>query len=186
MKALIIDSTAERLVIIGINGAAQKVYIGDVGARRHTGSILAAIDGTLNSLGFAAQELDYIGVAVGPGSFTGIRIGVATANAMSLASGAKVVQITSLEPIIYNQSSGLALLDCKHGNYYALAREDGKDSYLSLTSQQADLYSLPKYYITAPDTDGLLAVFNYKVENRDFVLTAQPFYIKKSSAETQC
>lgn len=186
MKALIIDSTAERLLIIGINGAAQKVYIGDVGARRHTGSILVAIDSTLNSLGFAAAELNYIGVVVGPGSFTGIRIGVATANAMALASGAKVVQITSLESIIYNKASGLALLDCKHDNYYALVREGGKDSYLSLTSQQIDIYSLPKHYVTAPNIDGLLAVFNYKVENRDFVPTAQPFYIKKSSAEAQC
>lgn len=186
MKALIIDSTAERLVIIGVSGTAHKTYLGEVGARRHTGSILVAIDATLSSLGCTAAELDYIGVVVGPGSFTGIRIGVATANAMAFASGAKVVQITSLEPIIYNQDNGLALLDCKHDNYYALARQNGKDSYLSLTAQQADLYTLPKYYITAPNTEGLLAVFNYKVDSRDFVSTAQPFYIKKSSAETQC
>lgn len=183
MKSLVIDSTADRLVVAGSNGEKTEKYIGDAGARRHTGSILVAIDGVLKKLGIAPMELQYIGIVVGPGSFTGIRIGVATANAMAMASGAKMVGMTSLEPVLFGKDGGLALLDCKHNNFYALARRHGVDDYLALTGDEAAALGLPLYYAGEPDPDGLLKVLNDKICRKEFVPTARPFYIKKSSAE---
>jgi tRNA threonylcarbamoyladenosine biosynthesis protein TsaB len=46
-------------------------------------------------------DIDLIGVSVGPGSFTGIRIGVAAANAMAMALDIPVVGISSLEAMAY-------------------------------------------------------------------------------------
>ncbi|MDD3946524.1 MAG: tRNA (adenosine(37)-N6)-threonylcarbamoyltransferase complex dimerization subunit type 1 TsaB [Clostridia bacterium] len=186
MKALVIDSTADRLVIIGINGEKEEIFVGESGARRHTGSILIAIEKVLEKCHLQPMELNYIGVVVGPGSFTGIRIGVATANAMAFASRAKVVQITSLEPVIFGKETGLALLDCKHNNFYALARQDGKDSYLSLSGTETDNYGIPKYIIDKPLPVLLISVFKDKIAKSDFVVTARPFYLKKSSAELLC
>lgn len=186
MKSLIIDSTADRLVVAGTNGERQEIYLGEVGARRHTGSILVAIDKILASLGLSPKDIEYIGVVVGPGSFTGIRIGVATANAMAFATGAKVVSITSLEPLLFGKKDGLALLDCKHDNYYALAREDNQDKYLALNGDQARAYGLSMYFGGQPDPAILLEVFIDKINKSLFVPTARPFYIKKSSAEALC
>lgn len=186
MKSLVIDSTADRLMLAGTNGGKQELYIGDEGARRHTGSILVAIDAMLGRLGLQPMELQYIGVVVGPGSFTGIRIGVATANAMSLASGAKVVAITSLEPLVFGKKEGLALLDCKHDNFYALVRSAAGDKYLALTRAEAAEYDLPNYLGGESKPSLLSAVFEYKIKNSQFVDTARPFYIKKSSAEAIC
>lgn len=183
MKALIIDSTADRLIVAGINGDREEVFVGDSGAKRHTSAILPAVDDVLSKLNMAASELNCVGVVVGPGSFTGIRIGVATANAMAMACGAHIVQITSLEPVLYGIDRGLAMLDCKHGNYYALARKDGKDEYLALTEKEALELGLPEYFINGPMPEKLLAVFKDKAERLEFCETARPFYIKKSSAE---
>lgn len=61
----------------------------------HIAYLMEAVDET-------AENMDYFAVTVGPGSFTGIRIGVATANAFGLAHGKKVIEISTLEALAEN------------------------------------------------------------------------------------
>lgn len=64
----------------------------DVGLT-HSVTFMPMVEQVLQNASVAADGLDYIAVDVGPGSFTGVRIGVCAANALALACGAKIVPV---------------------------------------------------------------------------------------------
>lgn len=183
MKACIIDSTANELVLVAINGDVVNYHVGVAGARRHTGEILVALDNLLSKTDMEASELEYVGVVVGPGSFTGIRIGVSTANAMAYASGAKLVELTELECLLINHESALGLIDCKHDNYYALYKEGENMEYKAVNVVETQPYEGERVYFTSPDPDNLYKCFIKKLTSGQFSDIAKPYYMKKSSAE---
>ncbi|MBT3316979.1 tRNA (adenosine(37)-N6)-threonylcarbamoyltransferase complex dimerization subunit type 1 TsaB [bacterium] len=60
-------------------------------------ALLKVVDGMLADSGRKKSELKRIAITVGPGSFTGVRIGVSTAKAMAWATGAELYAVSSLE-----------------------------------------------------------------------------------------
>ena len=83
---------------------------------------MPAVDRVLRETGTELAALCAIGVDVGPGSFTGVRIGVATANAFAFALSIPVVAVESL--LALRRGAGedgpvCALLDARNGNVYA-------------------------------------------------------------------
>jgi tRNA threonylcarbamoyladenosine biosynthesis protein TsaB len=69
--------------------------------RRHTETLAPAIDALCRRLGVALADLDLIAVDVGPGLFTGLRVGLATAKALAFALGLPVATATSLEVLAH-------------------------------------------------------------------------------------
>jgi tRNA threonylcarbamoyladenosine biosynthesis protein TsaB len=67
------------------------------GRRRHAESLAPAVEHVLAQLGWALGDLDAVAVDVGPGLFTGLRVGVATAKALAQALGLGVLGCSSLE-----------------------------------------------------------------------------------------
>lgn len=67
--------------------------------RVHSTVILPQIDACLKAGGKAVSELDYLAVTVGPGSFTGVRIGVATAKGLSQPHGLPIIPVSTLEAL---------------------------------------------------------------------------------------
>ena len=65
--------------------------------QRSAQSLIPAIESILKSRGWVPADLDGIAVAVGPGSFTGLRVGVTTAKVLAWACGAALYGIDSLE-----------------------------------------------------------------------------------------
>jgi tRNA threonylcarbamoyladenosine biosynthesis protein TsaB len=65
----------------------------------HARDLLEQIDGMLKSAGHAPSDLNGIGVAVGPGSFTGVRVGMATGKGMAYALGIGLAGLSTLEAL---------------------------------------------------------------------------------------
>ena len=183
LKAIIIDSTATELTLTVLNGDKQNIYVGNGGQRRHTSEILTELDRLLTESGLKAKEVEYIGVVVGPGSFTGIRIGVATANAMALASGARLVELTELECMLHGYQNALAMIDCKHDNYYCLLKDGTSMEYMAKNISELTEISVERVLYSAPIPEKLIATFVDKVQKGEFSAVAKPYYMKKSSAE---
>lgn len=70
----------------------------DIG-RGHAEHLLGTIDRVLAAAKLTFEDIDKVAVSVGPGSFTGIRVGVATARSLGLAMGKPTVGVSTLEAI---------------------------------------------------------------------------------------
>lgn len=100
-------------------------------AQGHRGGLLLpAVDQVLKKAGVAARDLDAVAVSVGPGSFTGLRVGLATAKGLALGAGAALVGVSTLEALAEGYAHAnvtlCALLDAYRGEVYmAVFRRKG-------------------------------------------------------------
>ena len=94
----------------------------------HAARLLAAAEEALAGAGVAWEEVDRLAVGVGPGSFTGLRIGIATARALAQGRGLPIVAVSTLEALARGVSGApessplvLAVLDARRGEAFAAA-----------------------------------------------------------------
>ncbi|MDG2306476.1 MAG: tRNA (adenosine(37)-N6)-threonylcarbamoyltransferase complex dimerization subunit type 1 TsaB [Candidatus Binatia bacterium] len=103
---------------------------------RHAETLLPAIDQCLEQAGCALGDVHGFAVSIGPGSFTGLRVGLATAKGLALATGAWLVGVSTLEAYAHTEAcrmgrdgSGALIcvcLDARKGEVYsALFRAAG-------------------------------------------------------------
>ena len=77
--------------------------------RRQTTQVMPEVQEMLRRMGVEVESLGAVAVAVGPGSFSGLRVGMAIANGIAVATGIPVVGISTLLLTIHGRS-GLAAL----------------------------------------------------------------------------
>jgi tRNA threonylcarbamoyladenosine biosynthesis protein TsaB len=91
----------------------------------HGSSLLAAIDSILDAHSLSASDLDLIACGLGPGSFTGLRVGLACAKALGRAAAVPVVGVSSLRALAYGPLRACpgapicAALDARRSEVYA-------------------------------------------------------------------
>jgi tRNA threonylcarbamoyladenosine biosynthesis protein TsaB len=95
----------------------------------HANRLLGAAEAALERAGLGWEEVDRIAVGVGPGSFTGLRIGIATARALAQGRGLPLVGVSSLEALALGAGEAeplvLAVLDARRGEAFAAAWRGG-------------------------------------------------------------
>ena len=87
----------------------------------HAGELMPLIDRALKELGYELDDIDTLVVGLGPGSFTGIRIGLATALGLTLGSDKKLYGVNSLISRSYDVKGDIVIpmMDARRGNVYA-------------------------------------------------------------------
>ncbi len=101
MKILGIDTSSSSLSVAVMDDDLLKGEFTLNHKLTHSEQMMPLLDSLLSHLELKMSDIDLIGVSVGPGSFTGIRIGVAATNAMAMALDIPVVGISSLEAMAY-------------------------------------------------------------------------------------
>jgi tRNA threonylcarbamoyladenosine biosynthesis protein TsaB len=84
---------------LALQTGGQVFFRHEVGARIHNQRLLALLDELFREAMLAPRGLDLVLVTVGPGAFTGLRIGTAAAQALAYAAGAPVLCLSSLEAL---------------------------------------------------------------------------------------
>lgn len=91
--------------------------------KTHSEKVLPLIDNLLHELNITINEIDQFVVCIGPGSFTGIRIGVALVKGLAEGLNKPVIGVTALEGLLTTTKGNVcAIIDAKHENVYAQYR----------------------------------------------------------------
>lgn len=211
MKILCID-TSSKLCGVGIfenEKLIDKIELNN--GLTHSETLMPILKQILEKNSLVLKDFDLIAVDIGPGSFTGIRIGVATAKAFSDSLTIPCVGIDSLEILAYQikePSIVCSAIDCKNDNCYFALYELRNNEYVILEAPSAktkqevtDLldskYSNKEIKFVG-DAFSSKSLFNHlSVENLNLAALKKftrnnlhgeeilPLYLKKSQAERQ-
>lgn len=106
----------------------------------HTDHVLRSLNWLLSEAGIRLGEVDAFGVVVGPGSFTGLRVGVATVKGLAYAAGVPVVGVSSLETLAMQCVAAFcpvcALLDARKKEVYGAVFDCGSGRPSVLVDEQ--------------------------------------------------
>ncbi len=109
--------------------------------KTHSQTLLPMLDEVVKAADLNLDEIDGIAVAAGPGSFTGLRIGSATAKGLGLALGKPLIHIPTLEGLAYNlwgtDKIICPILDARRGQVYTGIYEFDGDDLKVLAEQTA-------------------------------------------------
>ena len=199
MNYLAIDTSGFHLTVIAKGESGEYTYYNEDCSLKHSVMLMPAIEEALEKANLKKEDVDVFCCVLGPGSFTGIRIGVATAKAFAYALGKKVLGVTSFDCLAYNKitENVLTLVDARHEHVYLSGFKGGEVSvipkYTSIDS--LDEYKTDYTFVSSSKIDGVdteivplaegfrLAVEAKLDEATLDVETLLPLYIRKSQAE---
>ena len=112
--------------------------------------LMALLDGVLKQAGCTYQDLDAIGVGIGPGNFTGIRIAVSAARGLAFGLSVPAVGVSAFDALrLGTEGLSTSLVDARRGEVYAqVFRSDGSANQ-PLLGKLDELTELETPYIGA-------------------------------------
>jgi tRNA threonylcarbamoyladenosine biosynthesis protein TsaB len=129
--------TATPATVVGLRLADGRTLQGrdDPDARRrpgHATRLLPLANDLLVEAHIDWSELERVAVGVGPGTFTGLRIGIATARGLARSLGLELVGVSSLRALAHGASQEarrvLAAIDARRGEVFVAAYDEGRQS----------------------------------------------------------
>ena len=117
-------STAQVAVAVGGEaGVLAEVRL--TGGRRHAEQLAPAVEYVLREAGVDVRDVDAFALGIGPGLFTGLRVGLTTAKVMAASLGRPVVPVSSLElvalPVRHVTGVVVAVTDARRSEVYRAA-----------------------------------------------------------------
>jgi tRNA threonylcarbamoyladenosine biosynthesis protein TsaB len=203
-------STLVASVALVENGRVVAEMRGDKGARGS--DLLLMIDAVCVGAAIGAHDLDAIAIGAGPGSFTGLRIGMATAKGIAFAAKCPLWAVSSLAALAHEELEGaqtatvVAILDARRGEVYAgIYHRDGDRTVLVgdervMPPAELGAFMPPNARVTGDALD-VIASFPVHTERTpsgvavaqlalagahvDVLVSGVPSYIRPSEAEVK-
>lgn len=139
MLVLSVDSSSSTATcsLVSSNGILGEINLND--KKQHSILLMDLIDRLLKDYDLKVKDLDGFVISQGPGSFTGLRIGMATLKGMALGSNKPLVCISALEGLAYNVVSfnGIIcpIMDALRNNVYTCLYKSENNCLESLTNE---------------------------------------------------
>ena len=197
MRFLAIDTSSKRLIVIAKGERTAVRDLPDCGTQ-HSVRLMGEIDAALKEADLSLKDCDYFACVVGPGSFTGIRIGIATVKGLATAAEKPVLALTSFDCLAYAEKSGkkLALVDAGHGCYYACPFDGTREAMPArhMTRAEAEALMQEGFAPIAGEqlslgekcvqaAEGLLAAAEALAGNAGPCASLEAVYLRRSNAE---
>ena len=182
MNILAIDSTADSLIVAVIQDKTEYVNVLSKQRSKTSSTLCGYVDEVLSRAGITFDNLDAYACNIGPGSFTGIRIGVATAKGYQLAVPRKLIAVGSLYMLC--SGNGRAIIDAGNGYYYAKYRckkvveEPQLIAYDDKRANGAKTFTNVDEHVTK-----FVKCVREAYQKGNFVQQLSPIYIRRSQAE---
>lgn len=139
MKILAIDTSGQEAtaaIVSSNNGSyiiiAEIILNARTGQKSWTHSeiLMPAVDSLFAKAGIALHDIDYFAYSSGPGSFTGVRIGAATALGLAYGAGKDSIAVPTLDALAYNilasRGTIVPMMDARRGQVYSAIYSSGK------------------------------------------------------------
>jgi len=156
---------------------------------QHSIYVTKYIDDVLKDCNLSPKDVDEIVVVNGPGSFTGIRIGVTIAKIFAYLQKIRIVSITSLQARAIGNKSDyiLSTIDAKHNNYYTGLYDKNYNKIIEKFSNITEIEEIKsKYYPLVVDPSNpyhIEEIIKYsKNLNSENPHTVNPIYLKLPEA----
>ena len=138
MKLLSIDTSTDYLTLAVTDGAKVLGRMHKKAPRSHSSLLMPMIERLLKKTHLKLKDIDGFCIGAGPGSFTGLRIGVATVKGLAFITGKPIVAVPTFDAIAANagRMRGIIcpVLDARKNKVYGcLYRSDGKGAIRRLS-----------------------------------------------------
>lgn len=149
MLILAIDTALDACAVAVLDSEATvlRAHESQTMARGHAEALMPMVDRVMKAAGLPFAELDRIAVTVGPGSFTGLRVGISAARGLGLAADKPVVGVTTLSAFaapFLSEAGGpiISLIDARHDHVYLqVVGGDGAARVRPCVAPVADIFS---------------------------------------------
>lgn len=171
MLTLAFESSARAASVALCRGGALISQYSQCSALTHSRTLLPMAEDMLKNADLSLKDVDLIAVAHGPGSFTGIRIGVSTVKGLAWAAGKPCVGVSTLEAMAWHGLSAggyvCPVMDARRSQVYNALfeiRDDRpvrlcEDRPIALAELQAEVEKLPSPVFLVGDGAPLTAAF---------------------------
>lgn len=112
MKVLALETSAKSVSAAVLDGDTVRASCFSCTGLTHSRTLMPMVESMLKNAGLTLEEMDAVAVAAGPGSFTGLRIGVSAAKGLAWAADKPCVGVSTLEAMAQNLAHMDALLIC--------------------------------------------------------------------------
>lgn len=121
MKMLAIETATPGASVAVVEGRTTLAAASRIDRFGHASFVVPAIDFCFDQVGWSPEDLDAVVVDIGPGLYTGIRIGLATAQGLAAAFGIPIIPATAVDAIALEAKTGhrlvWAVVDVRKGEY---------------------------------------------------------------------
>src|SRR3989338_4584143 len=133
MKLLAYDTSSEVLSAAIFDGARIMAEFESPAFTRHSSVLVPSLEKLLKGCRMSLAEIDVLAVGLGPGSFTGLRVGITTAKIIAYVCGIKLIGVSSLEAVALGkrgfEGEIAVILDAKKDKLYAGVFEIGPKGF---------------------------------------------------------
>ena len=184
MNILYVDTTTSDLVVAlvkdnDVTSVSQKAM-----GVKHSETLCNKVDELLNVAKITFKDVDAYACAIGPGSFTGIRIGISTIKGYATACPKPFIAVSCLEAIACSPTchgSGCAVIDAGNGYYYYNCLSGTLPSVIAYDDEAVKVSAMADGAVDY--LDGATDIIRKKFNNGVFDENLTPLYIRKSQAE---
>jgi len=141
MKILAVDTATQSCSVAVTDSGSLSADLTIVKSQTHSKHLMELIHSILGIVGFDVADLDGLAVTIGPGSFTGLRIGISTIKGLAHALDKPVVGISSLEALAWQCAETpyliCPLLDARKGEVYGATYRFDRDQLIEKSGARA-------------------------------------------------
>lgn len=199
MKTLVIDTCTNRIIVALADNSTIFSFCNEIVENQMSNIIMEKVDNCFKKANLKPNDIERILVAVGPGSYTGIRIGVTIAKTFAWALKKEIVPISSLEIMIsgYNENKLLVpYIDARRNACFGAIYDNNlnnvlKDQYILIDNLKNKLKGKEFIFVSdddlieskKPKIDIIKLINKHQDDESVNPHSLNPVYLKKTEAE---